>query len=634
MATPSASSYNADAIEVLSGLDPVRKRPGMYTDTSRPNHLAQEVIDNSVDEALAGHATSVQVILHADHSLEVSDDGRGMPVDIHAEEGVSGVELILTKLHAGGKFSNKNYQFSGGLHGVGISVVNALSTEVRVRVKRDGNEYQMTFGDGYKKTELEVIGTVGKRNTGTSVFFAPDPKYFDSPKFSISRLKHVLKAKAVLCPGLLVSFEDKATGEKVEWHYEDGLRSYLVDAVNEFERLPDEPFCGSLAGNKEAVDWALLWLPEGGDSVQESYVNLIPTAQGGTHVNGLRQGLLDAMREFCEFRSLLPRGVKLAPEDVWERIAFVLSMKMQEPQFSGQTKERLSSREAAAFVSGVVKDAFSLWLNAHPETGMLLAELAINNAGRRLKASKKVERKRITAGPALPGKLADCAGQDPMRSELFLVEGDSAGGSAKQARDKEFQAILPLRGKILNTWEVDGSEVLASQEVHNIAVAIGVDPGAADMSQLRYGKICILADADSDGLHIATLLCALFVQHFRPLVDAGHVYVAMPPLYRIDLGKEIYYALDEAERDGILDRLVAEKKRGKPQVTRFKGLGEMNPPQLRETTMDPNTRRLVQLTLDDFEATSEMMDMLLAKKRAGDRKSWLESKGNLAEVLG
>ncbi|KAA0949142.1 MULTISPECIES: DNA topoisomerase IV subunit B [unclassified Pseudomonas] len=634
MATPSASSYNADAIEVLSGLDPVRKRPGMYTDTSRPNHLAQEVIDNSVDEALAGHAKSVQVILHADHSLEVSDDGRGMPVDIHPEEGVSGVELILTKLHAGGKFSNKNYQFSGGLHGVGISVVNALSHHVRVKVKRDGNEYQMTFADGYKATDLEVIGTVGKRNTGTSVYFVPDPKYFDSPKFSISRLKHVLKAKAVLCPGLLVSFEDKGTGEKIEWHYEDGLRSYLEDSVCEFERLPNEPFCGSLSGNKEAVDWALLWLPEGGDSVQESYVNLIPTAQGGTHVNGLRQGLLDAMREFCEYRSLLPRGVKLAPEDVWERIAFVLSMKMQEPQFSGQTKERLSSREAAAFVSGVVKDAFSLWLNEHPELGLALAELAINNAGRRLKASKKVERKRITQGPALPGKLADCAGQDPMRSELFLVEGDSAGGSAKQARDKEFQAILPLRGKILNTWEVDGSEVLASQEVHNIAVAIGVDPGSADIAQLRYGKICILADADSDGLHIATLLCALFVQHFRPLVDAGHIYVAMPPLYRIDQGKEIFYALDESERDGILDRLVAEKKRGKPQVTRFKGLGEMNPPQLRETTMDPNTRRLVQLTLEDFAATSEMMDMLLAKKRAPDRKSWLESKGNLAEVLG
>ena len=627
------ATYNADAIEVLSGLDPVRKRPGMYTDTTRPNHLAQEVIDNSVDEALAGHAKSVQVILHVDNSLEVIDDGRGMPVDIHPEEGVPGVELILTKLHAGGKFSNKNYQFSGGLHGVGISVVNALSTQVEVRVRRDGNEYRMTFADGFKASDLEIIGTVGKRNTGTSVHFWPDAKYFDSAKFSVSRLKHVLKAKAVLCPGLSVVFEDRNTSERIEWCYEDGLRTYLSDAVSEFLRLPEEPFYGNLAGEREAVEWALLWLPEGGDAVQESYVNLIPTAQGGTHVNGLRQGLLDAMREFCEFRSLLPRGVKLAPEDIWERIAFVLSMKMQEPQFSGQTKERLSSREAAVFVSGVVKDAFSLWLNAHPEQGLLLAELAISNAGRRLKASKKVERKKITQGPALPGKLADCAGQDPMRAELFLVEGDSAGGSAKQARDKEFQAILPLRGKILNTWEVDGGEVLASQEVHNIAVAVGLDPGSDDLSQLRYGKICILADADSDGLHIATLLCALFVQHFRPLVEAGHVYVAMPPLYRIDLGKEVFYALDEAERDGILERLSAEKRRGKPQVTRFKGLGEMNPPQLRETTMDPNTRRLVQLTLDDFAVTSEIMDMLLAKKRASDRKNWLEAKGNLAEVV-
>ncbi|KTT51867.1 DNA topoisomerase IV subunit B [Pseudomonas sp. HR1] len=631
MATQNA--YNADAIEVLSGLDPVRKRPGMYTDTSRPNHLAQEVIDNSVDEALAGHARQVQVILHADNSLEVIDDGRGMPVDIHPEEGVSGVELILTKLHAGGKFSNKNYQFSGGLHGVGISVVNALSTRVEVRVKREGNEYAMAFADGFKASELAVVGSVGKRNTGTSVHFWPDPKYFDSPKFSVSRLKHVLKAKAVLCPGLAVSFLDEASGERSEWHYEDGLRSYLIDTVGDALRLPEAPFHGSLASAREAVDWALFWLPEGGESVQESYVNLIPTAQGGTHVNGLRQGLLDAIREFCEFRNLLPRGLKLAPEDVWERIAFVLSMKMQEPQFSGQTKERLSSREAAAFVAGVVKDAFSLWLNAHPELGQQIAELAINNAGRRLKAGKKVERKKITQGPALPGKLADCAGQDPMRSELFLVEGDSAGGSAKQARSKEFQAIMPLRGKILNTWEVDGSEVLGSQEVHDIAVAIGIDPGSADLSGLRYGKICILADADSDGLHIATLLCALFVQHFRPLVDAGHVYVAMPPLYRIDLGKEVHYALDEAERDGILDRLAAEKKRGKPQVTRFKGLGEMNPLQLRETTMDPNTRRLVQLTLEDVPGTLEMMDMLLAKKRSGDRKSWLESKGDRAEVL-
>ncbi|NLD00722.1 MAG: DNA topoisomerase IV subunit B [Gammaproteobacteria bacterium] len=626
------STYTADAIEVLSGLDPVRKRPGMYTDTTRPNHLAQEVIDNSVDEALAGHARNLQVILHTDQSLEVVDDGRGMPVDIHPEEGIPGVELIFTRLHAGGKFSSKNYEFSGGLHGVGISVVNALSTLLEVRVRRDGEEYQMTFRDGFKATDLEVIGTVGRRNTGTSIRFWPDAKYFDTGKFSISRLKHILKAKAVLCPGLTVKFEDKNTKEQITWFYEDGLRSYLTDTVAEFISLPEEPFCGQFAAETERVEWAVLWLPEGGELVQESYVNLIPTAQGGTHVNGFRQGLLDALREFCEFRNLLPRGVKLAPDDIWERISFVLSMKMQEPQFSGQTKERLSSRTAAGFVAGVVKDAFSLWLNANSELGLQLAELAISHAGRRLKAGRKVERKRITQGPALPGKLADCAGQDPMRGELFLVEGDSAGGSAKQARDKEFQAIMPLRGKILNTWEVDGSVVLGSQEVHDIAVAMGVDPGSEDISQLRYGKICILADADSDGLHIATLLCALFMRHFKPLVQAGHIYVAMPPLYRVDIGKEVHYALDDDELDSIMHRIQTEKKRGKPQVTRFKGLGEMNPPQLRETTMDPNTRRLVQLTLDDYSGTVEMMDMLLAKKRASDRKAWLESKGDLAEV--
>lgn len=626
------TTYTADAIEVLSGLDPVRKRPGMYTDTTRPNHLAQEVIDNSVDEALAGHARNIQIVLHDDQSLEVIDDGRGMPVDIHPEEGVPGVELIFTRLHAGGKFSNKNYEFSGGLHGVGISVVNALSTRLEVRVRRDAEEYQMLFADGFKASELEVIGTVGRRNTGTSVRFWPDGKYFDSARFSVSRLKHVLKAKAVLCPGLTIKFSDKNTGETLEWFYEDGLRSYLADAVNEWERLPEEPFCGSHTGEGERVEWALLWLPEGGTSIQESYVNLIPTAQGGTHVNGFRQGLLDAMRDFCEFRNLLPRGVKLAPEDIWERINFVLSLKMQEPQFSGQTKERLSSRQAASFISGVVKDAFSLWLNAHAEQGMQLAEMVIEQAGRRLKSARRVERKRVTQGPALPGKLADCAGQDPMRGELFLVEGDSAGGSAKQARDKEYQAILPLRGKILNTWEVDESQVLASQEVHNIAVAVGVDPGAQDLSQLRYGKICILADADSDGLHIATLLCALFVRHFRPLVEAGHVYVAMPPLYRIDAGKEVHYALDDDERDALIHRIEAANKRSKIQVTRFKGLGEMNPPQLRETTMDPNTRRLVQLTLSEGDGAAEMLDMLLARKRAGDRKIWLESKGDLAEV--
>ncbi len=629
----SQSTYNADALEVLSGLDPVRRRPGMYTDTTRPNHLAQEVIDNSVDEALAGHARSISVVLHEDNALEVSDDGRGMPVDIHPEEGVSGVELILTRLHAGGKFSNKNYQFSGGLHGVGISVVNALSLRVEVRVRRDSSEYAMSFEHGEKVSELQVVGSVGKRNTGTTVKFWPDARYFDSAKFSISRLKHLLKAKAVLCPGLKVDFHDRQNGEQVSWYYEDGLRDYLVDACSEWPKLPEEPFTGVFAARQEAVDWAVLWLPEGGELIQESYVNLIPTAQGGTHVNGLRAGLLEAIREFCEFRNLLPRGVKLAPEDIWERVSYVLSLKMAEAQFSGQTKERLSSRESAAFVSGVVKDAFSLWLNQHADIGQQLAEMAISHASRRLKAGKKIERKRITQGPALPGKLADCVGQDSRRSELFLVEGDSAGGSAKQARDKEFQAVMPLRGKILNTWEVDSGQVLGSQEVHDIAVAIGVDPGSSNLEQLRYGKICILADADSDGLHIATLLCALFVRHFQALVEAGHVFVAMPPLYRIDIGKDVYYALDDAEKQGVLDRIEAEGKRGKIQVTRFKGLGEMNPMQLRETTMAPDTRRLVQLTVEDLAGTEALMDMLLAKKRSGDRKVWLEQKGNLAEAL-
>ncbi|PHR66097.1 MAG: DNA topoisomerase IV subunit B [Idiomarina sp.] len=626
------SDYKADAIEVLNGLEPVRRRPGMYTDTTRPNHLGQEVIDNSVDEALAGHAREMVVTLHPDQSLEVQDDGRGMPVDVHPEEGVPGVELIMTKLHAGGKFSNKNYKFSGGLHGVGISVVNALSTRVDVTVKRDGQVYQMAFENGDKVSELEVTGTVGKRNTGTNLRFWPDPKYFDSPKFSVLKLTHLLRAKAVLCPGLKITFRNLVDNEEQTWYYEDGLRDYLVEAVRELPTLPEEPFIGAFAGNEEAVDWAVTWLPEGGESVTESYVNLIPTPQGGTHANGLRQGLLDAMREFCEFRNLLPRGVRLTPEDIWERCAYILSVKMQDPQFAGQTKERLSSRQCAAFVSGVVKDAFSLWLNEHTEQAEQLAELCINNAQRRMRASKKVVRKKVTQGPALPGKLTDCATQDPGRGELFLVEGDSAGGSAKQARDRDFQAVMPLRGKILNTWEVESDQILGSQEIHDISVALGVDPNSEDLEQLRYGKVCILADADSDGLHIATLLCALFVKHFRALVDHGHVYVAMPPLYRVDVGKEVFYALDEAEKQGILDRIEAEKKKGKVNVQRFKGLGEMNPLQLRETTMDPNTRRLVQLTVDEPEATEELMDMLLAKKRSGDRRDWLESKGNLVDL--
>lgn len=628
-----SNQYTAEAIEVLNGLEPVKRRPGMYTDTARPNHLSQEVIDNSVDEALAGHASNIKVTLFEDQSLEVVDDGRGMPVDIHPEEGISGVELIMSKLHAGGKFSNKNYQFSGGLHGVGISVVNALSKRVDVTIRRDGQVYHIAFADGDKVEDLKVIDTCGRRNTGTSVKFTPDPQYFDSAKFSVTKLLHVLRAKAVLCPGLRIKFDNKASGETHEWYFEDGLKDYLLQSTGEAITLPDDvPFVGKFSGNHEAADWAVMWLPEGGEMVTESYVNLIPTAQGGTHVNGLRQGLLESMREFCEFRNLLPRGVKLTPEDIWDRCAYILSTKMQDPQFAGQTKERLSSRQAAAFVSGVVKDAFSLWLNQHTDVAELLAEMCISNAQRRMRQSKKVARKKVTQGPALPGKLTDCSSQDTSHSELFLVEGDSAGGSAKQARDREFQAIMPLRGKILNSWEVDSSQVLASQEIHDISVALGIDPDSDDLSGLRYGKICILADADSDGLHIATLLCALFVRHFRTLVNQGHVFVAMPPLFRIDVGKEVYYALDEGEKQGILDRIEAEKKRGKVNVQRFKGLGEMNPLQLRETTMDPNTRRLVQLTVDDATEMMELMDMLLAKKRSGDRKTWLESNGNMAVV--
>jgi topoisomerase-4 subunit B len=626
------SAYDASAIEVLSGLEPVRKRPGMYTDTSRPNHLAQEVVDNSVDEAVAGHAKRIDVTLYKDGSIEVSDDGRGMPVDIHPQQGIPGVEVILTKLHAGGKFSDKSYQFSGGLHGVGVSVVNALSKHLEVWVKRGGTEYNIAFANGQKVSELEAVGTVGKANTGTRLHFWPDPRFFDSAKISVRALRHLLRAKAVLCPGLHIRFFREGEPDHEEWCFEDGLRDYLVDALLGAKLLPEEPFVGSSSGNDEAADWAVVWLPEGGDAITESYVNLIPTAQGGTHVNGLRTGLTEAVREFCEFRNLLPRGVKLAPDDVWNQVSYVLSVKLRDPQFSGQTKERLSSRECAPFVTGVVKDAFGLWLNQHTETGERIAELAINAAQARQRAGRKVVRKKVTQGPALPGKLADCLSDDPARTELFLVEGDSAGGSAKQARDRNFQAIMPLRGKILNTWEVESAEVLASQEVHDISVAIGVEPGSDDLSRLRFGKVCILADADSDGAHIATLLCALFVRHFRSLVLGGHVYVAMPPLFRIDVGKQVFYALDEHERQGVLDRIAADKIKGKVSVQRFKGLGEMNPQQLRETTIHPDTRRLIQLVVEHGDETNHVLDMLLAKKRSADRKSWLQERGDLAEV--
>ncbi len=627
-----ASSYDAQDIEVLNGLEPVQRRPGMYTQTERPNHLAQEVIDNSVDEAMAGFARRIDVILHKDGSLSVKDDGRGMPVDIHPEEKILGIELILTRLHAGGKFSNDNYQFSGGLHGVGVSVVNALSGKLEIWVRRNGKEYYMAFAHGDKTHELDVIGDVGKRNTGTTVRFWPDKNYFDSIKFSVPRLKHALRAKAVLCPGLEINFKDENSGETERWYYENGLSDYLLDAIEEKETIPDIPFTGKMEGNNEQAEWALLWLAEDGTPITESYANLIPTPQGGTHVNGLRTGLTEAIREFCEFRNLLPRGVKITPDDVWDSCCYILSVKLQDPLFSGQTKERLSSRECAAFVMWVVKDAFGLWLNQHTEDGERLAEQVISRANQRIRAGKKVVRKKITQGPALPGKLADCTSSDFNETELFLVEGDSAGGSAKQARDRDFQAIMPLRGKILNTWEVDSSQVLASNEVHDISVAIGVEPGSSDLKGLRYGKVCILADADSDGAHIATLLCALFVRHFKALVDAGHVYVAMPPLFRIDVGKQVFYALDESEKKGVLDRIEAEKICGKVNVQRFKGLGEMNPMQLRETTIAPDTRHLVCLTVEQDDETYHMMDMLLAKKRAADRKAWLESNGDLANV--
>ena len=628
-----SSNYDASSLEVLTGLEPVRKRPGMYTETDRPNHLAHEVIDNSVDEAIAGYAKSIHVTLHKDGSVTVKDDGRGMPVDKHKEHGISGVELILTRLHAGGKFSDANYSYSGGLHGVGVSVVNALSDQFEVWVRRGGKEYHMTFANGDKTSELKVIGTAGKRNTGTTIRFHPDPAFFDSPKFHVGRLKRTLRAKAVLCPGFEVVFKDEENPDNSEtWQYQDGLGEYLLGALEGAELIPEEPFICSYQSDEGELDWAATWVVDGGEGITESYVNLIPTVQGGTHVTGLRSGLTEAVREFCEFRDLLPRGIKLTPEDVWNSCSYILSVRIKEPQFSGQTKDRLSSRETSSFVQTSSKDDFSLWLNQHTKDAERIAQLAIDNAQRRTKAGKRVQRKKITSGPALPGKLADCTSDDLEMTELFLVEGDSAGGSAKQARDRIYQAIMPLRGKILNTWEVDSAEVLASQEVHDIAIALGVDPGSEDLAGLRYGKVCILADADSDGLHIATLLCALFLRHFPALVETGRVCVAMPPLYRIDVAKKVFYAIDEEEKDRVLKKIETEKIRGKPNVQRFKGLGEMNPNQLRETTMNPETRSLVQLQVKKADKPFETMDMLLAKKRAPDRKSWLSENGDRAVV--
>ena len=621
--------YTAEAIEVLEGLEPVQRRPGMYTDTSKPNHLAQEVIDNSVDEALAGFASLITVTLHEDGSIEVEDNGRGMPVDMHPQLGISGVEVILTKLHAGGKFSDKSYSFAGGLHGVGVSVVNALSEKLDIGIKRKGVVYTMSYENGHKVSELQETGTTAIKNTGTHIRFWPNASYFDTPRFAIKPLMHLLKAKAVLCRGLKIIFQNRVTNEITTWHFEDGLTHYLLETLNE-SCFPETPFTGSGIIEGTQVEWAMVWAESGISTLNESYVNLIPTPQGGTHVTGLRSGIFEALNQFCEQRNLIPRGMKLTADDLFLPTNYVFSVKMKEPQFAGQTKERLSSRNITSVVHTLLKDTFTHWLNQNRSLGEQLASFTLERAQKRLKQQKQITRKRIHQGPALPGKLADCLQQDLSQSELFLVEGDSAGGSAKQARNKDYQAILPLRGKILNTWEMDSSLILGSQEIHDIAVAIGVDPSTNDLTGLRYGKICILADADSDGAHIATLICALFLKHFKPLVTAGHIFVAMPPLYRIDAGKTVLYALDEMEKEKMISQLTAQNSRQKIQVQRFKGLGEMNPSQLRETTMDPNTRRLLQLTLDDEEDAVAKLDMMLAKKRAADRKLWLETKGNLA----
>ena len=624
------SNYGASDIKVLSGLDPVRVRPGMYTDTSRPNHLAQEAIDNAVDEAMAGYASLIEVTYGTDNSIAVSDNGRGMPTDIHPEHGITGVELIMTKLHSGAKFSDKSYKFSGGLHGVGISVANALSTRLEVTVKRHGSKSQIVFCDGEKKTPLQQLASVNKKDTGTTVKFWPDEKYFDNINLSISSLSHLLKAKAVLCPGLTVVLNDLKADTKQQWLFEGGLAAYLDSSVEQQTLLP-ESFSQSYNNNEMCCDFAVLWQEFDSNNVTESYVNLIPTVQGGTHVNGLRLGLLDAVKEFCDLRELLPRGIQLKQEDIWDGACYVISFKMKEPQFAGQTKERLNSRQATSFVQAVARDSFSLWLNEHHVLADSLVEHFIQRAQIRLRKAKQVVRKKITAGPKLPGKLTDCLNQDDALScEIFLVEGDSAGGSAKQARSKDFQAVMPLRGKILNTWEISSDQVLASQEVHDISLAIGVDPGQNDLANLRYGKICILADADSDGNHIATLLCALFLKHFKELVIAGHVYIAMPPLYRIDIGQKVFYALDDSEKDAILTS--KNKKNANANIQRFKGLGEMNPIQLRETTMAIESRRLLQLSFDKNGNETEVLDKLLAKKRAADRKNWLESHGCRADI--
>jgi len=629
----SKKAYDSKAIEVLSGLDPVKKRPGMYTDTSCPNHLIQEVLDNSVDEALSGYCKRIKVNLYKDNSVEVSDNGRGMPVDVHPEHKLTGVELIMCKLHAGAKFSGEDYGFSGGLHGVGVSVVNALSTKLNVKIKRDSKEYEINFCAGDKDNDLKSIGDVGATNSGTTIRFYPDKQYFETLDINKKSLKHLLKAKAVLCPGLQIDYFDEKKNERIKWIFDEGLSDYLDEFSGCNEKLLDETIILSKTSDDQALDVAVNWTEEASNNLlKETYVNLIPTALGGSHLNGFKSGLLEAIKEFCDYRNLIPKGVKINSDDILANCIFVISSKLKNPQFAGQTKERLDSKDHMSFVLSSTKDSLSIWLNQHTEEGEKIADLAIAAAQKRIKSSTKVDRKKTFKGPALPGKLSDCNCDNIEESELFLVEGDSAGGSAKQARDRRFQAIMPLRGKILNTWDLESADIIKSQEIKDLATAIGSLPGDTDISNLRYGKICILADADSDGLHIATLLCALFLRHYKNLVTSGKIFVSMPPLYRIDAAKEVFYALDENEKESIVKKIKKQNSKIKIDIQRFKGLGEMNPSQLRETVMKPESRRLVQLTLSSSDNANSVFDLLLSKKRAPDRKEWLEKKGNLAEI--
>jgi len=626
--------YTSSDIEVLKGIEPVQKRPGMYTDTSNPNHLVQELIDNSVDEAISGFCNEIIITFHDDNSISVEDNGRGMPVDLHPKHKKPGVEVIMTNLHSGAKFSEKNYKFSGGLHGVGVSVVNALSESLKLKIIRDkdSKEYAMSFVNGSISQKLTSKKKTTNKKHGTTVTFKANSKYFDSLDLNVKEILRLIKAKSILQPKLRLKVIDEKYGTgSQDFFHEGNLKDYLVEATND-EYVPQETYYGKIDLNDYAVEWSTIWLNESSEPLQESYVNLIPTVFGGTHVNAFRSGMIEAMREFCVRRNLLPKNLKLSPEDIWKNVSFILSFKMSNPQFSGQTKGKLQSNNILSSLTSQLKDKFELWLNKHSETGDLIATIAIKNAQNRLASSNIDSKKNNNKSILLPSRLSDCTLKDIKVTELFLVEGDSAGGSAKQARDRSCQAILPLRGKILNTWELTSDKIKESKEVKDIATSIGVDPGSNDISKLRYGKICVLADADSDGLHIATLLTALFYQHFRPLIEAGHIYIAKPPLFRIDYKKTTYYVVDEKEKDNLLKKLKITEDSNGISITRFKGLGEMNPSQLRETTLSKKSRKLIELTLSTGNKDKTLMDMLLSKKKSPDRKLWLEKKGDLAQV--